>query len=159
MKIKAVTLLSLTFLIGIIGISTSMALGYWQTESDKTPAQFIGTSLDGKYRADDIRGSYTFGEISKLYEIPLETLAKAFSIDEEKSEYFKCKDLETIFENSEIEIGTGSVKMFVAFYLGQPYDLSDGTTFLTSSGAEIIKTKGMPTEKQLNYLKTHTFSN
>ncbi len=156
MKIKTRTVIALTFVIGIVGIFSSMALGFWYGEdSEKTPARFVGTDFDGEYRADDIRGSYTFGDISRLYNIPLESLAYAFHVSPDKAESFSMKNLDTIFADEGFEIGTGSVKMFVAFYLGQPYDLGDSTTYITQEGAETIKTHGKPTNEQLSYLSTH----
>ncbi len=155
MKIKTGMVIFLTFFIGIVGIFAAMTLGLWGGEGSKTPARFVGTDFDGEYRADDIRGSYTLGDINRLYNIPLESLATAFSVDIEKAERFSLKNLETIFSDEDLEIGTGSVKMFVAFYLGQPYDLGDSTTYIPAEAAEIIKAYGKPTDEQLLYMSTH----
>ncbi len=154
MKTKPVIVVVLAVAILIVGILVSQLLGLWTTESTKEPAKFGGEdSFAGAYRADDIRGSYSFGEISQLYGIPLEYLGEAFGVKAEEREDFQCKDLETLFEDSEMEIGTGSVKMFVAFYLGQPYTFDD--TYLPATAGQIIKEYGSPTKEQLNYLEDH----
>ncbi len=157
MKIKAGTAVIATLLIGTIGIVSSMGLGYWKgDDSEKTPAKFAGLAeFEGQFRADDIRGSYSFGDISNLYGVPIESLAKAFHVEPGKASGFLMKNLGTLFPDGEAEVGTGSVKMFVAFYLGQPYDLGDSTTFVTVEGAEIIRAEGKPTAEQLAYLETH----
>ncbi|NLI41937.1 MAG: 4Fe-4S binding protein, partial [Caldisericales bacterium] len=54
------------------GILLSIALGEWTTKSTKEPLTFAEGEFAGEYNPADIRGSYTFGEISRLFEIPLE---------------------------------------------------------------------------------------
>lgn len=153
MKTTRVPLIALAIL--VIGIVASMLMGFWQTESSKTPKKFENNAqFGGQYRADDIRGSYTFKEISDLYNIPLESLAQGFGVEQNKAADFKCKDLETIYKDSKVEVGTGSVKMFVAFYLGQPYDIEEDT-YVPKKAAQVIEEKGNPTQQQKDYLKTH----
>ena len=69
---------------------------------------------------------------------------------------FKCKDLEAAYANLEedVEIGTGSVKMFVALYSGLPYTLS-GDEYLPQSAVELLKAKANLTEDQVAFLDTH----
>lgn len=157
MKIKASAAMIFSLIIGIMGIYWAMGSGIWDSgENEKIPAKFEGVAgLEDQYRADDIRGSYTFGEISQLYNVPINVLAEAFQIEENKAAGFKMKDLSTVFPEEETEIGTGSVKLFVAFYLGQPYDLGDSSTLITANGASIIRANGKASAEQLAYLDTH----
>ncbi|MBC8505857.1 MAG: hypothetical protein H8D34_13420 [Chloroflexi bacterium] len=118
------------FVLIIGGIFSGVWLGWWQTKSDKTPVRYKDGDAAGEYNPSDIRGSYSFGEISELFEIPLEMLVRAFRIpgDVDISE-FKNKDLETLYANldGDIEIGTASMRLFVAYYKGLPYSPSEDT--------------------------------
>jgi hypothetical protein len=65
------------------------------------------------------------------------------------------KDLESIYGESQYEIGTASVKMFTAYYLGLPYEPAE-ETYLPDSAATILTEKGKMTQEQRDYLKGHT---
>ena len=55
-------------------------LGMWKTESEKQPIKFTTGEFAGQNNPDDIRGSYTFGDIQNNFEITVETLARAFDV-------------------------------------------------------------------------------
>jgi hypothetical protein len=129
--------------------------GLWVTQSTKVPDKLKQSEYSQKNDPADIRGSYTFSEISKLFNVPVDDLAAAFLVEEDNAGEFKCKDLEKIFADVPNEIGTGSVRMFVAFYQGLPYDLS-GSTYVTDHAAELLKQKSSITSEQLTYLESHT---
>ncbi|NCA79965.1 MAG: hypothetical protein EOM76_07260 [Sphingobacteriia bacterium] len=141
----------------ITGIILTSALGLWATQSTKVPQKFQEEKLSEQYNPADIRGSYTFSEISNLFHIPLEDLAAAFMVEKSKAAEFKCKELEGTFTQAAGEIGTDSMRMFVAFYLGLPYDLASDT-YLTQVGAQILKEKSNITSEQLSYLENHTIT-
>ncbi|MPL99631.1 hypothetical protein SDC9_45849 [bioreactor metagenome] len=141
-------------MIFVAGIIITSAAGVWSTESTKTPAKLKDTQYSEAYDPSDIRGSYTFSEISKLYSIPLEDLSAAFGVDEEKGSDFKCKDLESIYGASQYEIGTASVRMFTAYYLGLPYNPAE-ETYLPDAAAKILSDKGNMTQDQRDYLEKH----
>ena len=61
---KALGIILVVILFG--GITLSTALGYWQTKSTKQPIRFQEGEAAGEYNPADIRGSYTFGEISPI---------------------------------------------------------------------------------------------
>lgn len=155
MKLKPLTVILAALAIFVSGILITSAAGLWNTQSSKIPAKLDIPQYEGEYDPADIRGSYTFSEISGLFQIPLSDLAAAFGVGEQDAPAFKCKDLETIYGDSAYEIGTGSVRLFTAFYLGLPYDLT-GDTFLTEAAAEILEERGSMTETQRDYLQTHT---
>ena len=48
------------------GIAITSVTGYWQTSSSKIPAKYQGGEFAGQYDPADIRGSYSFGEISEI---------------------------------------------------------------------------------------------
>ncbi|WMJ83252.1 hypothetical protein ACS3UN_09255 [Oscillospiraceae bacterium LTW-04] len=155
MKIKPQIAVIVTIAVFAFGITVTSVLGLWKTESSKIPAKFKEQQYSDQYNPADIRGSYTFSEISRLYDIPSEDLFAAFGIDATQKPDFKCKDLESIYGDSEFEVGTSSVKMFAAYYLGLPYEPSE-ESFLPDSAANILNEKGNMTESQREYLSNHT---
>ena len=138
------------------GILVSMALGQWTTKSNKEPLKFTDGKYAGEYNPADIRGSYTFGDVSRLFEIPLEDLAVAFRISEPNVAAVSLKTLEEKFADLDVEVGTGSVKLFVALYKGVPYDLSTEDAFLLPEAVELIKQKTILSQEQLDYLEIYT---
>lgn len=157
MKLKSYTLAALVVVIIFGGIILSTALGWWQTESTKSPQRFDSGAAAGEYDPADIRGSYTFGEISGLFDIPLEDLAAAFRLPADvDAASFTVKDLEAIVTGLPVEVGTSSVRMFTAFYNGLPYDLAAAeATYLFPEAAEILTAHNKMLPEQAAYLLTH----
>ncbi|MBK5251860.1 MAG: hypothetical protein JJE29_04425 [Peptostreptococcaceae bacterium] len=156
MKIKSGVLGIIIFLAIFGGIAFSSSLGYWQTESSKEPAVYDSGEFEGMPNPGDIRGSYSFSDVSEAFGIPIEDLTMAFVLPEDTDPgEFKNKDLELIYENLKeegTEIGNGSVKLFVALYLGLPYEIEEGT-FLPLEAVAILKEKAEPTEEQIEYIE------
>ncbi len=151
---KPLALIILIVLFGGIGVTTAM--GWWQTTSGKSPATFTEGEFVGLANPADIRGSYTFGDIDKAFGVNPEILAQAFGIQEADPATFQVKSLEEIYGEYETEIGTSSVRLFVALYKGLPYDLS-ADVYLLRAGVEILKQDGAPlTPEQTTYLEMHT---
>jgi len=140
------------------GILVSMGLGEWTTKTNKVPLKFTEGKYAGENNPADIRGSYTFGDVSRLFDIPLEDLAVAFRILETDVAAVPLKSLEENFAYLEDELGTGSVKLFVALYKGYPYDLSGEDAFLLPEAVELIKQKTTLSQEQLDYLAIYTIS-
>ncbi len=160
MKIKAIPLAITVIVFVFGGIAVSDFFGVWHTESTKIPIKYTSGEFTGEYNPDDIRGSYTFADVSTTFELPVEDLKRAFGIaaDTEASS-FKNKDLEGLYGEAlpdNQEIGNGSVKIFVALYKGLPIELDD-ETYLPQEAANIIK-EHQPnlTEEQRIYLDTHS---
>jgi hypothetical protein len=152
----ALGLIVIIFIFGGIGVSS--LLGYWQTESTKIPATYQTGELAGQYNPADIRGSYSFGEISKLFNVPLADLGTAFALDPAVNvAEFKAKDLETAYASMslKVEVGTDSLRVFVALYNGLPYTLAE-TTYLPEAAAAILKAKANLTGEQAAFLDTHS---
>lgn len=157
MTLNSKTLAALLVVILFGGILASSALGWWSTESNKQPAKFTEGEFAGEANPADIRGSYTFGDIEKAFGVSPQTLAQAFGVSSEAPAEFPVKDLETIYAESPVEIGTASVRLFVAFYAGLPYDLATaGETYLPQSAADLLIEKGNLTPEQLTFLETNT---
>lgn len=140
------------------GIALSSAMGWWATESTKEPATFTEGEFAGLANPADIRGSYTFGDIANSFDVTPVTLAQAFGVTTDDPAAFAVKDLEAIYLESGYEIGTNSVRMFVAFYTGLPFDLTAEETVLLQPATDILLAKGNLMPEQVAYLETHTVS-
>ena len=160
MKLNSYILAALILVLIFGGIALSTAMNWWQTESTKVPATYADGEFAGQYDPADIRGSYTFGEISDLFQIPLKDLNAAFGLPAGKDQaVFAVKDLETLFADLPVEIGTSSMRMFVAFYNGLPFDLTAaGETWLLAPAAQILTERGKMTPDQADFLAAHTYA-
>lgn len=140
MILRSKHLAPILFAAFVIGIGGTMVFNLWQTTSTKIPVTYTSGEFAGEYDPMDIRGSYTFAEIGELFEIPLEGLATAFGIgDRENPGAFECKELEELYGEMESgEVGTDSVRWFVALYRGLPYTPNDDT-LLPSPAISILK--------------------
>jgi ferredoxin len=98
----------------IVGIGTAKIIGIFQTESTKTPRKITSGEFVGEYDPLDIRGSYELSDISEYFDIPVETLAKAFEIESDDLASFQVKDLEA----TGLGIETSTVRDFVGVYNG-----------------------------------------
>lgn len=158
MKIKSTSLGLIIVVILFGGIFISSSLNIWKTQPSKTPQKLTEGEFKGKYDPADIRGSYTFDDVSKAFDIPLGDLKAAFVLpDEIDAASFKNKDLKELYSNLEngIEIGNASVKLFAALYTGLPYDMNEDI-YLPRQGVEILETNSSLTQEQLEYLHNHT---
>lgn len=157
MKLNSFTLAALILVIMFGGISFSAAMNWWQTETTKIPATFTGGEAAGQYNPADIRGSYTFGDVSQLFNIPLADLQTAFRIPTEQDPAgFTLKSLETVASGLPVEVGTASVRLFVALYQGLPYDLLTGEeTYLFPEAVKILQMQGRMNPDQAAYLESH----
>ena len=173
MKLNS-TIISVVVLVVLLGgVLTSVGLGLWSSEEDRTPStldlnalEAAGVDVDGTvvYDPEDIRGSSSFAEISDYFGVPVDVLATAFMVPEdEDASYFQNKDLEDVCVvcDDEMEVGNGSVKFFVALYNGIPYVFEDGDedVFLFASAVEILKERGNLDDVMVAYLDAHTIDN
>lgn len=152
-----VAIIVLVMVFGVIALAS--VLGFWNTVSTKEPKRYSIGEEAGEYNPADIKGSYTFGEISELFEIPLEDLGHAFALkDESKFKAFQCKELEEIYITSSAqdkEVGTDSVRIFVALYKSLPITLNYDTYF-PKPAVNMLDSKANLTEDQTRYLENHT---
>lgn len=156
MKMKTTTIAILVLVIIFGGVGITSALGWWSTTTSRQPVKYTKGAATGEYNPADIRGSYTFDDVATLFGIQGDVLKQAFNLPEETElKVFKTKDLEGMYEDSPVEIGNGSVKLFVALYLNLPCTLADD--YLTERAVELIKGNNSSlTQEQLDYLDTHT---
>ncbi|WP_322508737.1 hypothetical protein [Anaerolinea sp.] len=157
MKLHSFTLAALVMLLIFGGIGLSTAMNWWHTETTKVVATFTEGEFAGLPNPADIRGSYTFGDVVNNFEISLNDLAIAFRLPADvNAASFQVKDLESLYEDLPVEVGTASVRMFVAFYLRLPYDLSASEdTYLFPEAAAILQARGNMLPEQAVFLESH----
>jgi len=151
---KPLAVIVLVMLFG--GIFFSSAMGWWATESTKVPVTFTEGEFAGQANPADIRGSYTFGDIADSFDVTPEVLAQAFGITEEDPAAFAIKELEAIYLDSGFEIGTASVRLFVAYHAGLPFDTTDQEIYMPQSATDILLTMGNLIPEQIAYLEKYT---
>lgn len=151
---KPLAVILLVVLFG--GISFSSVMGWWATESTKVPVVFTEGEFAGQANPADIRGSYTFGDIAKSFDVTPEVLAQAFGVTADDPSVFAVKELEAIYLDSGFEIGTASVRLFVAFHAGLPFDTIDQEIYLPQAATEILLAKGKLSPEQIAYLEQFT---
>jgi len=144
MKMKSWMLGAAAVAIMFGSVLISDALGYWQTESTKTPAVITTGEFAGEADPADIRGSYSFGDVEAAFGVRAKVLAEAFGVDPADAESFQLKSLETVYEAlAEVgtEVGTGSVRYFVALYTGLPYALTE-EVYLPQPAVDLLIKEG-----------------
>ncbi len=156
MKLNSKILAVLIVVILFGGIAFTTLMGWWVTETSKVPAKYAEGEAAGEYNPADIRGSYTFGDISTVFDIPIEDLAVAFNLPADQDPAaVALKTLEETYGELPVEIGTSSVRLFTAWYLGLPYEPED-TEYLPLAASDILRQKGNLTPEQLAFLDTNS---
>ena len=156
MNISSKPLAFIVFVIIFGGIGLSSALGFWQTTSTKEPATYTEGEFAGQANPADIRGSYTFGDIANSFDVTPEILAQAFQVTSNDLAAFAVKNLETMYADSGYEIGAQSVRLFVAYYLGLPFETTGLEIYMPKSATDILLAKNGLTFEQIMYLETYT---
>lgn len=137
------------------GILLSQVTGVWSSDTEKRPNRFEDGLFEGEYDPADIRGSYTLMDVSTLFEIDLDILIQAFTLNHDiDAENFQTNDLEAYFTDSGYEIGNESVQVFVALYKGLPIVLDDA--ILPKAAVDILL-QNQPdlTDEQRAYLEEY----
>lgn len=138
------------------GIFFSSVMDWWQTESTKEAAVYTSGEFAGQANPADIRGSYTFGDVEENFGVPAAVLAEAFGAGSSDPAAFQVKGLEELYADSPEEVGTASVRLFVAFYNGLPYDLGTDI-YLPETAAGLLRDRSLSGE-QVSYLEAHTLT-
>ena len=170
MEIRSKTLGIIVAVVIFGGIMGAAVLGLWNTKSGRTLAV---NQLDGSVGGAgwgnagtaislpaDIRGNHRFGDISEMFDIPLDVLVRAFALPADVDPAtFRTQDFESIYPDfgGELEIGNGSLKWFVALYTGLPYEFEDEeeATYLLRPAVDILMSHADLTAEQIAYLNAH----
>jgi len=121
------------------GVALSAGLGLWKTQGSKEPAAIRSGEFAGLPSPSDIRGSYTWADVGKAFGIPPASLVRAFGAG---SEAEKANSLEAKYGEVALppgtEIGTDSVRLFVALYTGLPHE-PEADTILPMAAIEVLR--------------------
>ena len=144
MKLRSVQVAALAIVFVFGGIFISSLMGVWRTESSKIPAAYTSGEFAGEYNPADIRGSYTFEDIAEAFDVPVRDLSEAYGFDKyDNPAALQVKIFEDTFgEIDGKEIGTDSVRLFVALYLSRPYTAEE-TTGLPFKAIELLESRGL----------------
>jgi hypothetical protein len=162
MKIKSITAAIITIVIILGGVFVTQLTGNWITESTKVPREITMGEFAGLSDPADIRGAYSFQDISDSFSISPEELAQAFSLDtsDKDAGQYLAKDLETIYGElieGDGEVGTDSIRWFVALYLNYPYTPEE-TTLLPLPALSLLKSKDVIDDEEFQILKEKSIS-
>jgi hypothetical protein len=133
----------------VVGIGGTAAFNLWKTETTKEPVKYLSGEFAGQANPADIRGSYTFADITAAFGVPVADLARAFGYEAEKDPgAVQVKSLEAKYADisADRQIGTDSVRLFVALYKGLPMTPQESTG-LPSAAVEILLAKA-PLDKE-----------
>ena len=155
MTLRSKHIVAIVLAVFVLGIGGTMIFNLWQTTSSKIPATYTSGEFAGEYNPADIRGSYSFGDIQESFAVPVTALAEAFAVaDTENPASFLCKNLEDLYGEMENgEIGTDSVRWFVALYTGLPYTPGEDT-LLPSPSVPVLQER--LSEAELEAVKAKT---
>lgn len=159
MRVSAKTAAIFLIILFPAGILTAKFTGVWLTESSKIPATYTSGEFAGEYNPSDIRGSYSFADVEKAFGVPIEIIAEAFGFSgAENPAVLQVKEFEALYKpTDQWEIGTDSLRLFTALYIGRPHTPEE-TTALPGPAARILKEKGELSEEELAMVKARTVS-
>ena len=159
MKIKSIILAVVIPVVILGGMALTNALDLAESETDREPVKFETGEAAGEYNPEDIRGSYTFDDVSRLFEIPVEELRAAFGLPEGVNlSVFRTGDLEAVYEDQLAEdqdMGNSAVQLFVALYKDLPYPMTE-ENYLPQAAVDILKSHSELDAETLAYLEQHT---
>jgi hypothetical protein len=140
---KSLLIFISSLIIIFLGIFLADQLGYWSTESS---GDFLrGDSEEESMTSpDELRGSSTFGEIESAFDVPAERLAKAYNFDTNEAALIKVMYVSDAFAylGEDVEMGTGSVKMFIYLYNGLDTSNLEEIENLPSTAVDVLKEDG-----------------
>lgn len=151
-RVKTLPLAAILVVAMFGGVFASKAMGFWVTTNTKQPAKFKAGELAGLPNPADIRGSYTWLDIEKAFGVSAVEAASVFSapgfvIDPSG----KVNALESYYKErlpADKEVGTDSVRLFVALLTGLPHAPEDGTA-LPAAAVDYLAARGKATEAAL----------
>ncbi|OPL07575.1 MAG: hypothetical protein AVO33_04565 [delta proteobacterium ML8_F1] len=159
MKMKSGTMVIILLLVIFGGILLAEQLGLWVTQNDQISSG--GNSGQGREVVlvpdpSEIRGSTTFASLLESFPIDQSVLYAAFMIPETMDPaLLRSGDLESLFEETSIEIGNESMKIFIALYMGLDIEL-EATGFPQAAVDLILKKQPELDDAIRSYLEENT---
>jgi hypothetical protein len=157
MRIKGIAAAGIAILVILGGVFISQLTGTWITENARSPRLITVGEFAGMSDPADIRGSHTFAVIGESFGIEPKEIAAAYGLDVGTRDpgELRANEMELFFEGideSRGEIGTDSVKWFIALYSGFPY-VPEETTLLPSSAAAYLKDAGKIDQEMMDSIQ------
>ena len=162
MKMKSTHVAILVIAIILGGVLILQFSGLWITEGKKVPIKITTGEFTGMADPSGIKGSYTFEDIQTNFGISPSIIAKAFALDTSVKEapFYQAKDLELVYgelEDLEGDIGTDSIKLFVALYNGLPFTAEE-ETFLPTTAIDLLLEKKKITNDEYTELTKKSYT-
>ncbi|MBI9096494.1 MAG: 4Fe-4S binding protein [Sphaerochaeta sp.] len=156
-KISTRTLGIVSVVILFAGIAISSFIGFWNVESTKQPALIKVGEFAGLPSPSDIRGSYSWDDVSKAFDIPSSLMVEAFgaSSSADKVNLLEALYLGKVPEG--LEVGTDSVRLFVSLYTGLPHIPEEGT-ILPESAILVLRREGKDTSPDFEEVASRAVS-
>lgn len=156
-KISTRTLGIVSVVVMFGGIGISMLMGLWNVESTKQPALIKTGEFVGQPSPSDIRGSYTWEDVSKAFGVPSNLIMEAFggSSVADKVNLLEALYLGKVPEGQ--EVGTDSVRLFVSLYTGLPHTPEEGT-ILPESAIMVLRREGKDTSSSFEEVASKAIS-
>lgn len=154
MKISEKLMSIIIIMVFLLGIITAMTLGIWNTSESKEKNIKIQENIE-IFVPTDIKGSFTFGEISQIFNIEIKVLYDAFRIPKGiQNQSLEVKNIAPIFESLSFEVGRKSMVAFVSLYNGIPTNIEG--IYLPKEAVNIIfeRNKNLSLEDR-KYLDAH----
>ena len=153
MKITSKPLALVIVVVIFGGIVLTSAMNWWKDGASKIPRTLTQGEEAGQYNPADIRGSYTFGDVSKYFNIPFDTLRTVFHVPADKDiAAMALKDMGL----EDLNVSPHSVAFFAALYNGLPFTVEGEELFLPVEAVTFLKQQGKMTPEQLAYVEAHT---
>lgn len=156
MQNKSLLIFISSVVVLFLGVFISDQLGYWSTQSS---GDFLSGDKDTVTMEfpDELRGSTTFGEIESAFNIPASLLAKAYNFDSREPSLIKVMYVSDAFAylGEDVEMGTGSVKMFIYLYKGLDTSHLEEIENLPSTAVDVLKEEGKWTDVSETLMTDH----
>jgi hypothetical protein len=158
MKIKPIWITVLILVVIFGGIGLAQLTGLWSTsgEGRKGNGRNGQPVVAGDYSPDEIRGSFSLQTVATAFLIDPDVMRAAFGLPAGFNlASLRTGGLAALYEDAGVDIGNGSVKLFVAYYKNLPVNVED--SYLPASATAVIR-QARPdlSDDEQAFLDTHT---
>lgn len=149
MKNKSLIVLLSSLIIIFVGIYLADLLGFWNTTSSSDFTIIDEETQKEVLSIDEIRGSTSFEELESFFGVPAVQLATAFNFNTNTPELLKAMDVSEAYDylGEDVEMGTGSVRMFIYMYTGTSMAGLEEIENIPSTAKEVLENEGKWTEE------------
>ena len=155
MSLKAKPLSILLVVVLYSSVTAANIIGRWDSELKPQDANDNDRYFATRPAPTNINDSNTFGDIDRLFNIPTTILAKAFNLPAEiNSTAFTIKEIQAIYVDQDIDIGSSSVRLFVALYNGLSYETTE-PIFLPLTAVDMLISHRALLPEQVEFMETY----